>query len=98
MVIPRYLNESTRFSKQLSISRCVSRSLASFALFPKTIHLHLEVLRVRRLAANQRDKFWRSEFSFCSNSITVLAEQNKTVSSAYKEMLQLLTVEGISFT
>jgi hypothetical protein len=28
----------------------------------------------------------------------VLAEQNKTVSSAYRKMSQLLTVGGISFT
>jgi hypothetical protein len=75
--------------------------LTSLALLPKTINLHSEMLTPtlqKRLAPNQRDKFCRSEFSFCFNSIVVLAEQNKTVSSAYREMSQLLTVEGISFT
>jgi hypothetical protein len=97
-VIPRYLNDSKRFSGLLLIRRFIFYNLASLALLPKTINLHLEVLRVKRLAPNQRDKFCTSEFSFCSNSIIVLAEQNRTVSSAYREMSQLLTVEGISFT
>jgi hypothetical protein len=100
-VIPRYLNQlndSTRFSGLLLIRKFIFCSLASLALLPKTINLHLEVLWVKRLAPNQRDKFYRSELSFCSNSIVVLAEQNRTVSSACREMSQLLTVEGISFT
>jgi hypothetical protein len=99
-VIPRYLNDSTRFSGLLLIRRFI---FCSLALLPKNINLHLEVLRVKRLAPNQRDKFCRSadlnsaEFSFCSNTIVVLAEQNRTISSAYREMSQFLTVEGISF-
>ena len=44
----------------LLISRFIFCSLASLALLPKTISLHLEVLRVKRLAPNQRDKFCRS--------------------------------------